>query len=212
MKTFSQICRFLISAALLLCACHPGHYNKLKKAESPAIASPQPLFGDNFNSFLFKTNLRVYGKDFSGLLVTKQLSPGDYRVIFTTELGLKLFDFEFRDTSFTLHYCVPSFNRPKLLALIQNDIAVLLMNEKAASYIPLTGAEIQGMVFRLDKGERQNYYFTDAAAVVTRIEQAKKRSKKVIFTLSDRKDNFPGHIVVQHYDAKLRIELNLLKK
>ncbi|MCX6296560.1 MAG: hypothetical protein NTX97_10930 [Bacteroidetes bacterium] len=103
------------------------------------MASPKPIFGDNFNSFLFKTNITVYGKDFSGLLVTKQMSPKDYRVIFTTELGMKLFDFEFKDTAFTLHYCVPQFNKPKLLKVIQKDIETLLMNnlsvKKTVDYI-----------------------------------------------------------------------------
>src|SRR5438046_2260364 len=114
--------------AFLLVGCTFGHYGKLKHFSAEATA-PKSIFGNNFNSFLFKTNLTVYGKDFSGLLVTKQMAPKDYRVIFTTELGMKLFDFEFKDTAFTLHYCVPQFNRPKLLKTIQQDIEILLMNE-----------------------------------------------------------------------------------
>ena len=87
---------FLLSSfiVLLISGCSLGHYGKLKSTLKPESVALHPLFGENFNSFLFKTNIRVYGKDFSGLLVTKQMQPNDYRVIFTTELGMKLFDFE----------------------------------------------------------------------------------------------------------------------
>ena len=83
--------------AVLFSACHFGHYGKLNVLEDRKwrVEDKKSIFGDNFNSFLFKTNITVYGKDYSGLLVTKQMSPQDYRVIFTTELGMKLFDFEF---------------------------------------------------------------------------------------------------------------------
>jgi hypothetical protein len=192
-----------------LCSCHFGHYSKLQRAGAE-LYLPTPVFGNNFNSFLYKTNLTVYGHDFSGLLVTKQLSPGDYRVIFTTELGMKMFDFEFKDTSFTLHYCMPAFDRPKLLNLIRNDIEVLLMNHQIVSDGYFKQNDLT--IVREPLGKRTNYYFCDPKHNVIRIEQAKKSRKKVIFTISDRSDGFPEKIFIQHFDARLKIELNLLKK
>ena len=202
---------------LLLGACHPGHYGRLNKTPVDSLdylKRPKPIFGDNFNSFLFKTNIRVYGHDFSGLLITKQVSPKDYRAIFTTELGMKLFDFEFHDTTFTLHYCVPQFNRPKLLQVIRKDIELLLMNNiEYTVYDHYYSDPRTSVVFRSAEGNRFNYYFfEDQTANLVEIEQSSKRAKKVIFTLSEHKDGFPGHILIQHYDMKLKIELNLLKK
>jgi hypothetical protein len=202
---------------LLLSSCKFGHYGRLQTTgEPPAYyPNPAPIFGDNFNSFLFKTNITVYGKDFSGLLVTKQLSPQDYRVIFTTELGMKLFDFEFKDTAFTLHYCVPQFNKPKLLKTIQHDIETLLMNglqdkmfeglhDKKGSY---------DHVSKLKTGSRYNYYFYEKDSKhLIKIEHSKKRIKKTTFTLSNHQNDFPNHIVIKHHDIKLKIELNLLKR
>ncbi len=202
--------------ALLLTGCTYGHYGRLEQVKNSTFkATPlKPLFGDNFNSFLFKTNISVYNKDFSGLLVTKQLSPQDYRVIFTTELGMKLFDFEFKDTAFTLHYCVPQFNKPKLLKVIQHDIETLLMSnlttKKEVEYADKKGLYNVQKV-ELDKG--QNYYFTEKSSQhLVKIEHAKKRIKKTTFTLSNYQTNFPGNILIKHHDIKLKIELNLLKK
>ncbi|CAN5456676.1 hypothetical protein BH10BAC1_BH10BAC1_20820 [soil metagenome] len=200
--------------AILLSACSFGHYNRLEEVKSGSPTPLSPLFGENFNSFLFKTNITIYGKDFSGLLVTKQMSPKDYRVIFTTELGMKLFDFEFKDTAFTLHYCVPQFNKPKLLKVIQHDIETLLMNDitgkKGTEY-----ADKQGLysVQKIQLEKLQNYYFIEKTSNhIVKIEQAKKRRKKTTFTLSKYENDFPGNIFIRHHDIKLKIELNLLKK
>jgi len=200
--------------AILFVSCNFGHYRQLKEADKTNSTYPKSIFGDNFNSFLFKTNLTVYGKDYSGLLVTKQMSPQDYRVIFTTELGMKLFDFEFKDTSFTLHYCVPQFNKPKLLKVIQKDIETLLMNNISKKQFKYYADEKNLFtIHKVDIEKMSDYYFTEKSSQqLVKIEHAKKRRKKTTFTLSNYQNDFPGNILIQHHDIKLKIELNLLKK
>lgn len=200
----------------LLAGCTFGHYGQLleRKNSTYKTSLPKPIFGHHFNSFLFKTNITVYGKDYSGLLVTKQMSPLDYRVIFTTELGMKLFDFEFKDAVFTLHYCVPQFNKPTLLKIIQLDIETLLMND-LSSKEAIDFADKKGLyaIKRIKYDKRYNYYFTEKASQnLVKIEHAKKRIKKATFTLSDHQNGFPGKIIIRHHDIRLKIELNLLKK
>jgi hypothetical protein len=200
--------------AFLMTGCTLGHYGKLKTLNEEPGSFPKSIFGDNFNSFLFKTNITVYGKDFSGLLVTKQMAPQDYRVIFTTELGMKLFDFEFKDTAFTLHYCVPQFNQPKLLKTIQKDIEILLMNNLDKKHFEtLTDSKGLYTIHKLKISKLYNYYFTEKASKhLVKIEHSKKRTKKIIFTLNNYVNDFPNNILIRHYNIKLKIELNLLKK
>ncbi len=205
----------LSSFFLLLIGCTPGHYGLLEKAKSP-LPLPTSIFGDNFNSFLFKTNISIYGKEVSGLLVTKQIeSHDDYRVIFTTELGMKLFDFEFKDTLFTLHYCVPQFNRPALLKTIQMDMEILLMTtinngSKSADLMDKKG---EYDIKRIEFHKMYNYYFREKTfGHIVKIEHSKKRTKKVEFLLTDYQDNFPAKINIRHFDIKLKIELIFLKR
>jgi hypothetical protein len=200
--------------ALILSGCTFGHYGKLRKVANEGPAAPKSIFGENFNSFLFKTNITVYGKDFSGLLITKQMSPEDYRVIFTTELGMKLFDFEFKDTSFTLHYCVPQFNKPKLLKTIQEDIKIILMNDiKGKTFEKLTDPKGTSIIYKAKEDKLYNYYFVEkSTGQLSKIEHSKKHVKKIIFTFNNYQNDFPSAIVIKHYNIKLKIELNLLKK
>jgi hypothetical protein len=200
--------------AIVLFSCTLGHYNRLEAVPDPALKkSLKPVFGDHFNSFLFKTNISIYGKDFSGLLVTKQMQPADYRVIFTTELGMKLFDFEFTDTAFTLHYCVPQFNRPALLKTIQQDIEILLMNHLDPAKVHyLTDKQKTCMIGKITSGKFSDYYFLDGKEQPVKIEHAKGRVKKTTFTLDNYTEDIPGHMLIQHHNIKLKIELTLLKK
>lgn len=207
----------LLLSSFLVCtiySCTLGHYKKLIPVASTEALPLKPIFGDHFNSFLFKTNLTVYGKRFSGLLVTKQLQPADYRVIFTTELGMKLFDFEFTDTAFTLHYCVPQFNRPALLKTIQQDLEILLMTKRSSQTI--TYLKDEGGNYTIGKTGKEkfcNYYFREQNSLhLLKIEHAKGQVKKTTFVLEKYTDDIPERIVIQHHDIKLKIELALLKK
>jgi hypothetical protein len=199
--------------AIFITACSLGHYKRLLPTTIETTPL-KPIFGDHFNSFLFKTNITVYGKNFSGLLITKQLKPADYRVIFTTELGMKLFDFEFTDSAFILQYCVPQFNRPALLKTIQQDIEILLMNKlKTQSLQQFMDKQNKYIVYRQMEGKFSNYYFTDKNNhQLVKIEHAKRQLKKTTFALDNYSEDIPGMIQIQHHNLKLKIELALLKK
>jgi hypothetical protein len=200
--------------AIVFWGCTLGHYNRLEPVPAPALEKGlKPVFGDHFNSFLFKTNISIYGTDFSGLLVTKQMQPADYRVIFTTELGMKLFDFEFTDTAFTLHYCVPQFNRPALLKTIQQDIEILLMNHLDSAKVDyFTDKQKVYTIGKITSGKFTNYYFLDNKEQLIKIEHAKGRAKKTTFTLDNYMEDIPGQMLIQHHNIKLKIALTLLKR
>ncbi|MEI6489265.1 MAG: hypothetical protein WCP52_09895 [Bacteroidota bacterium] len=198
---------------VLLAGCSLGHYSRLKEVSPPAEVL-KPIFGDNFTSFLFKTNISIYNKEISGLLLTKQMSSGDYRIIFTTELGMKMFDFEFKDTSFTLQYCVPQFNRPTLLKTLKNDIEMLLMNNISSMHRSYySNKDETEMIHRVRMEKLSTYYFVEKATQqIYKIERSSKVFKKVTISLNDYKEGVPTNIVIQHNDIKLKIELNLLKR
>ena len=89
----SLIVLFLISFCL---ACSPGKYSKLNRIQSKTIDSNDlPSLFKNVNPApLYKTEVNLYGNKFGGLLLIKAMQDSSYRIVFTTETGIKLFDFE----------------------------------------------------------------------------------------------------------------------
>lgn len=202
---------------LLSMGCNSGHYKRFEPYPDQSLLKPiplKPVFEDSFNSFLFKTNIQLYTKAFSGLLITKQIEPGYYRVILTSEMGMKLFDFEFRDTSFKVHYCVSQFNKPVVLKTIKKDIEILLMNNLREKHMQiLSDNNHTYTIYKTDDEKDFNYYFIEnSSKKISRIEHAGKKTKKISYSLENYDGNFPSKIRIHHYDISLNIELNLLKR
>lgn len=85
-----------------------------------------------------------------------------------------------------------------------------LKNEQA---VVLSDPASKQTVFKYEKGKIQSYYFVEPQTQeLQQIEQAKKRVKKTIFTLSAYEDHFPKNILIHHFDVKLNIQLQLLKR
>lgn len=63
-------------------------------------------YSSNPQRLLFKTSLQISSERFSGLLIVKQMNIGEYRSVFTTETGFKVFDFTVKNDSYTINYAV----------------------------------------------------------------------------------------------------------
>ncbi|AWV99161.1 hypothetical protein DJ013_13690 [Arcticibacterium luteifluviistationis] len=195
---------------LLLTACRVGHYNGLKPYEGDKEPVLKPIFEDRYNSYLFKANIKLYTKSFSGLLLTKQTEQGTYRVIFTTEMGMKLFDFEVNQEETIVHYSVPQFDRPLFMKTIQKDMELLLMNG-LKNKTPEVFKDKEGrLVHKFSSGDEANYYFQEEDLM--RIEHTENNKQKIVFTLDNHTNGFPENISIQHYGFRLKIDLTNLKK
>lgn len=91
-----------------------------------AERSPQRL--------LFKTRLNLAKEEFSGLLVIKETAPEQYRTVFTTETGFKLFDLTVMDDAYTVNYGVGPIEKKFIAVRLAYTVqAMLLRKFKALS-------------------------------------------------------------------------------
>ena len=75
-------------------------------------AAVKPWFQGQSDHFLFQTNINIYKNHFGGIMVVKSLSLESHRVVYVTELGIKIFDMEFfKNGDFKLHYCMDEINK-----------------------------------------------------------------------------------------------------
>ena len=62
-----------------------------------------PYFSDSKTDYVYKTNITVYGNEISGIFIAKKINDTVHRIVFTTEFGNKLLDFEISDNSFKVN-------------------------------------------------------------------------------------------------------------
>ena len=86
-----------------------------------------PLVQGDTNRFLFRTHVDIYRNHLGGLMLIKPVNGKGYRVLFMTEVGIKIFDMEFfSNGDFKLHYCLDALNRKSVLETLKNDIGLIL--------------------------------------------------------------------------------------
>ncbi len=166
--------------AIVLAACSLGHYKKLiPSTDAPPIKS---IFGDHFNSFLFKTNI-TFDFEFTDSAFTVQYCVPQFNrpaLLKTIQQDIEIILMNKVKTS-SLQHLKDEKNR------------YLVYKQKEGKF-------------------SNYYFQDNHKNQLIKIEHAKGQRKKTTFVLDNYSEDIPGTIQIQHHDIKLKIELALLKK
>ncbi|MCK6690617.1 MAG: hypothetical protein L6Q97_00790 [Thermoanaerobaculia bacterium] len=150
------------------------------------------------------------GKQFSGLLVFKTMPDSSRRVVFTSETGPTLFDFEFKRDSFAVRYCLKKLNRKAVIRTLRKDFELLLMENtgRPAGRVLRDSARLY---FPYISGKETNYYLTDTLCrQLLRIEKAGRRKPKVIVDMEPFQAGMPENVLLEHRNFTFAIRLKAL--
>ena len=201
---------------LLLSSCSISFHGNLQRIEKRQLNTGElkSVFNDGFNKVLFKTQIQLYNKYFSGLLFIKSIGDNTKRIVFVTELGIKIFEFEFQNEHLEVYHCLEMFNKKVILKTLEKDINLLLMNDLSADKVKIFKDKKNGhKVYKLKKNNQNNYYYIDTeTGNLIKIENSSGIFRKVIIELNDYKDGFPNKINIVHPGIKLNIQLKLIER
>ncbi|HQY12763.1 MAG TPA: hypothetical protein PK133_11145, partial [Ferruginibacter sp.] len=78
---------------------------------------------------LYSTTVDVSGNHLSGLLLVKKMPDSSTRMVFSSEMGLSFFDFEFSaDGNFKVYSIIKKMNRKAVIKTLRHDFELVLMN------------------------------------------------------------------------------------
>lgn len=98
-------------------------------------------FTDNPSRLVFKSSLTIASERFSGLLVVKQIVAGEYRCIYTTETGFKVFDLSIKNDSYVMNYGVGAIRKKMVSDRLAFTIQSMLLREFSSSAWRMLPAE-----------------------------------------------------------------------
>lgn len=202
---------------LLLSSCSISFHTNLSTKVEKRKFEPNDLnscFDEGFNKVLYKANIKLFDKYFSGLLFIKSIGDNTKRIVFITEVGIKIFEFEFQDEHLEVYHCLEMFNKKVILKTLEKDINLLLMNDLSSDKVKVLKDKKTGYkVYKLKKNNQNNYYYIDKeSGNLTKIENSSGIFRKVIIELNDYKDGFPNNINIVHPGIKLNIQLKLIER
>jgi len=196
----------LLALVLFSCASVTKNYTP-KKLDKTSYTVP--YFSDSKTDYVYKTNISVYGNELSGIFIAKKINDTTHRIVFTTEFGNKLMDFEISETDFKVNSIVSELDRKILINTLKDDFRLLLKKE----YLIQEQFENESSnIYKSADGKRDNYIFISKKdQKLEKIVQASKTKEKFTLTFSSENNIFAEKIQIVHKNIKLKIELNYFK-
>lgn len=200
----------LLSSFFLLGGC-ASQYKQLQKIDGDAQCIEK--FKPRITTALYNTQVNVIGNHLSGLLVMKTMPDSSTRIVFTSEMGLTFFDFEFgRTGSFRVYHIIEKMNRKAVIKTLRQDFQLVLMNDLSAQQPTIFrhGDRIYH-AFRQEKGS--NYYITDDDCTeLLGIEKASRRKAVVRVIMKNYINGMPDTIGIEHTNFQFNIGLKRLER
>tara|TARA_R110002049_G_scaffold115293_2_gene267181 strand:- start:303 stop:908 length:606 start_codon:yes stop_codon:yes gene_type:complete len=196
--------RYLLSSFCLLfiaCGSYPKKQNfQIKETQTHTILNS--YFSNENKDYVYKANIAVYDNNFSGIFIVKKLGESNHRIVFTTEMGNKIFDFSFVDDIFKVNFIIEDMDKAILINILKKDFKALVQ-EKLTVIKSYTLQDT--LVYETKVWNKKHYYFkTQQLDKVTRVGNGKE---KVAFLFSEINDTIANQIDIIHSNIKLSINL-----
>jgi hypothetical protein len=202
---------------LILLFCLSGcSFGLLEGYQKTGQASIKPVswFKTDSDHILMNTTIDVMKNHFSGLMVIKSLKNDGYRVVFITEVGLKIFDMEFvPGETVKVHYFMDALNRKVIIRTLSADLKLLLIQLKddgrSVLYDSPSG---QKMVSYKHKRIRDYYVVSAVTGKPVQAYQVSVTSRKARIDFFSRDGRQIDSVNIVHYHVKLRIGMHLINE
>ncbi|HTE24284.1 hypothetical protein [Flavitalea sp.] len=206
--------RFLLLSSLAFVICIAG-CSSAYKSLSPATGDVACIrkFKPEFNSTLYNTQVNVVGKHLSGLLLFKLMPDSSLRIVFSSEMGVKFFDFEFgSDGVFKVHQIMKQLDKKSVIKTLKSDFELILMRNIAADRVVIK-TDSYNTWYGFPANKETHYYITNQACdSLVRIENAMKRKPKVQIVMLDYNNGIPDTIGITHRNFNFDIGLKYIKR
>ncbi|WP_348799551.1 hypothetical protein [Flavobacterium adhaerens] len=203
---------FRISFFLLLFLSSCGTNQVVKDYNSIPIdvsTLDVPYFSNSETDYVYKANISVYGNELSGIFIAKKINETTHRVVFTTEFGNKLLDFEISEIDYKVNFILEELDKKILIKTLVNDFRLLLRHHYNVYYKFENDADI---VYQAPEGDKMNYLFISKdTKKLSKIVHSSKRKAIIYVLYTAKNDFFAENIVIQHQNIKLKIALNYFK-
>lgn len=195
----------LISLLVVFAGCGSYKPKDAKITENTISEYVNPYFSDTESDYIYKANMAIYGRQSGGIVIIKKIDNNFHRVVFTTDFGNKLLDFEVAADNFKVHFVVDGFNNKRILKVLETDFRLLVQSEyKIYETFTTPNESVYG-----SKQNRGNVYLFENKEdnFLSKIIFTKKSKEKITFGFQNKKDTFAEEIHITHHNIPLEIKL-----
>ncbi len=172
---------------------------------------PVSWFSQGKDHMLLTTSIDVMKRHFSGIMVVKPQDPSGYRVVFMTEMGMKIFDMEFtQGMPVKVHYMMEAMNKKALVQTLEHDIALALMQINRSEEYYYENGSAGRMLMTKENGRNNYFLFPDSCVKPSGGLQKGNMSRKSFVKYYTTDDRQLDSLLISHYHMKLRIKMKTI--
>lgn len=170
-------------------------------------------FKPAFTVALYNTTVDVVGNHLSGLLLIKKMPDSTTRMVFSNEMGLSFFDFEFADDGgFKVYSIIKKMNKKSVIKTLRHDFELILMNtlDYKKAIVKTNEGQLY-FIFHQKKG--YNYYITNAQGTeLVRMERASNKKPILDAVMKNFVNGMPDTISISHKTFEFNIGLKRIER
>jgi hypothetical protein len=162
-------------------------------------------FADTAIDYIYKAKININENKFGGILIIKKIQENEHRIVFTTEFGNKIFDFEFINDTFKVNYILDKINKKIIINLLKKDFHLLVNESNLIEKQYLTDSET---VYQTKLNKKYNYYFvSNENTELKKIMMASKRKEKLQISFNKINNKIANEINISHQNFEMNIDL-----
>lgn len=194
---------------LLFCSCKSYQIDGTSIAKNKETTFVNPYFSNPEKDYVYKANIEVYGNHLGGIFVAKKMNDTLHRVVFTSDFGSKLMDFEISENTFKVNYVMEDLDRKILINTLKEDFKILL---KTKHEIVEVFENQEFVIYKAKDQSAFNYFYKNKKTnTLEKIINTNKRKERIILEFQSKNSLFAENILILHKNIKLKISLNQLK-
>lgn len=193
-----------------MCSCS-SVYKGLQPAEGDIAQLMQHK--PAFTSSLYRTSVDVVGHHLGGLLLIKRMPDSSTRMVFSNEMGVKFFDFEFKDNGdFTVHHIMKQLNKKAVITTLRKDLQIILMDQIDPKTVAIK-KDKEYLYYMIPLKGGANYYLLDTLSnKLVRAERASKRKPVAEMVMLNYINGVPDTIGISHKGFEFNIALKRIER
>lgn len=195
----------LISLTLIWTGCGVYQPENAELTTTTISEYSNPYFSDTTKDYVYKANMEIYGRNLGGIVVIKKINEDTHRVVFATDFGNKLLDFEISSDSFKVNFFVDGMDNKRFLKALEDDFRMLLQPVYA---IDKTFVGKNEIIYGSEQNGGNIYLFENKEdKFLYKMIFARKSKEKITFEFQNKKDTFVEHIGIIHHNMPFTIQL-----
>ncbi len=199
---------------LLFSSCAISKYKHSSSSKQVVISENEisPVISKE-KATKYKGTIDVLKNHLSGIVIIKQTDSVTTHIIFVTEIGMKMFDFEWKNNVMNPIYVFEPINKKSLIAALSENFKQMLLldvfgkhsnllsNQKVKSFYSLTDA-------------KHRFLITDSSKtlILQKVFHRNKRDRFINYTFDAQTKSYTQIKSTQFGWVKINIELNIINE